>query len=348
MRAISILPCAVAFALAASPANAETWQATNGQPIEGQLSGVFGSIAVISGVHGTGLVPLGKLDDPGLTRVADYLDAKPKMKPTWAHPSGKVATGLRNRLQILQDGKLVAFNPGALPEPEIYLVYFGAHWCPPCRAFSPQLVERYRQLKEQASGRFELVFVSNDRSRDEQAAYVKGLGMPWPVLKYSEIGNTPILENSAGPAIPDLVVLTRNGEMIFSSFHGADYVGPESVLDDVQPLLAAMDDDSQSCRWALHRLAVLRHVRAAAGGELGPRPYMIGLDPARYQTLQVKKLTAVLDIDERGRVTDAKADPQLPTALEFIFETDARDWLFLPSVSKGQPKPTKVKLPVNF
>jgi thiol-disulfide isomerase/thioredoxin len=328
---------------------AETWQATNAQPIEGQLSGVFGSIAVITGTRGSGLIPLDKLDDAGLERVADYMEAPaPKAPAAWANSSGKVAKSLRHRLQVLQENNLVAFDPGTRPEPELYLVYFGAHWCPPCRAFSPKLLEAYNRLKERLPGQFEVVFVSDDHSSDEQLEYARGLGMPWPVLKYTEIGNAPAVEQWEGPGIPDLVVLTREGVPILNSYHGAEYVGPESVLDDLEPLLNAMDDASPSCRWARHRLSVLQYLRGAHGGTKGPSPYMIGIDPSRYQTLPTKKLTALLDIDERGHVTDAKADPQLPTALEFIFEQDARNWLFLPSVSNGQPKATRVKLPISF
>jgi thiol-disulfide isomerase/thioredoxin len=348
MRAISRLLCITALAGAASSARAETWKATDGQSIEGSLSGIFGSVAIISGPSGTGVITLARLDDASLGRIADYMDSAPKGQPAWSSSTGNVAKGLRNRLQVLQGDKLVAFDPGARPEPEIYLVYFGAHWCHPCREFSPTLLERYRKLKEEAPDRFELVFVSNDRSPAEQLEYVRGLPMPWPVLKYSKIGSVPAVEHSAGPAIPDLVVLTRNGDVIFSSFHGAEYVGPGSVLDGVEPLLSAMDDSSPSCRWALHRLSVLRFVRSAAGATKGPAPYMVGLDPSHYRTLQTRKLTAVLQIDDHGRVTDAKVDPQLPAALEFVFEQDAQKWLFLPLVSNGQAKATKARLPISF
>jgi hypothetical protein len=75
---------------------------------------------------------------------------------------------------------------------------------------------------------------------------------------------------------------------------------------------------------------------------------MMGIDPARYQALPTRQIMAVLTIDEHGLVTDAKADPQLPTAQEYIFEQDARSWLFLPSVSAGKAKSIRVKLPINF
>ena len=39
-------------------------------------------------------------------------------------------------------------------------LYFSAEWCPPCKAFTPELVK----LRDSASDKFEVVFVSSDRS----------------------------------------------------------------------------------------------------------------------------------------------------------------------------------------
>ena len=55
-------------------------------------------------------------------------------------------------------------------------LYFSAHWCPPCRAFTPVLAQRYTELK--AAGKdFEIVFVSSDRDKASCAEY--WADMPW-------------------------------------------------------------------------------------------------------------------------------------------------------------------------
>ena len=41
--------------------------------------------------------------------------------------------------------------------------YFSAHWCPPCRKFTPELVKTYNAMVT-AGTQFEIVFVSADRS----------------------------------------------------------------------------------------------------------------------------------------------------------------------------------------
>lgn len=44
--------------------------------------------------------------------------------------------------------------------------YFSAHWCGPCKLFTPQLVSIYNKLNGTKS-EFEVIYVSLDRSRDE-------------------------------------------------------------------------------------------------------------------------------------------------------------------------------------
>jgi thiol-disulfide isomerase/thioredoxin len=349
MRAPFIFLCAFALVAHAPRANAETWTTQSAQTFEGKLSGVYGSIAVVASPKGgTTLVSVDQLDDPSLVKVADALDKAGKEPPTWAASTGKVAKSLRHRLQILKEGKLVDFDPGTRPEPELYLVYFGAHWCRPCREFSPHLVQEYQRLRELAADRFELVFVSSDHNRDDQALYAREVGMPWPILKFSEVGSADAIERWDGPAIPDLVVVTRNGDLVYDSFSGSTYLGPQAVIEQVEPLLGAMNENSASCRRALHRLSVLRYVRASAATTKPPAPYLLSLDPSRYQTLETKHLTAILSIDEHGCVRDVKIEPKIPVVLEFQLEEETGRWLFFPAVVNGQPKPTRVRLPINF
>jgi len=305
-------------------------------------------VAVIARRGDSTLLPLDQLDDAALARVADYLAASPRAAQTWADSDGKVARSLRGRLQIMQEGGLAAFDPGARPEPRIYLVYFGAHWCRPCREFSPHLVEAYRRLQQLAPDRFELVFVSCDHEAKEQELYVREVGMPWPVLKFSDVGSAGPVERWEGTAIPDLIVVTRSGDLLFDSFHGNDYVGPGFVLDEVESLLGSMDEKSEATRRARHRLSVLQHVRSAGSTAVNPMPYLITLDPSHYQTLEVRHLKALLEIDERGRVTDAKIEPSLPTALDFQLTQEAGTWLFLPAVAGGRPKSAHVILPISL
>lgn len=45
------------------------------------------------------------------------------------------------------------------------MLYFSAHWCPPCQRFTPVLSEAYTKLKAERDD-FELVFISSDRDQN--------------------------------------------------------------------------------------------------------------------------------------------------------------------------------------
>mmetsp|Transcript_27818 Transcript_27818/g.64574 ORF Transcript_27818/g.64574 Transcript_27818/m.64574 type:complete len:427 (+) Transcript_27818:92-1372(+) len=62
-------------------------------------------------------------------------------------------------------------------------LYFSAHWCPPCRRFTPTLISLYNKLKDRNTN-FELVFCSLDRSPDQYNEYTAT--MPWKCIPFAE------------------------------------------------------------------------------------------------------------------------------------------------------------------
>ena len=61
-------------------------------------------------------------------------------------------------------------NSGA----KIVALYFSAHWCPPCRQFTPILKSVYEAYKNSnMNSKLSIVFVSGDRSQSEMTAYMK-------------------------------------------------------------------------------------------------------------------------------------------------------------------------------
>merc|ERR1711916_371360 len=69
----------------------------------------------------------------------------------------------------LKDVKAVAF-------------YFSAHWCPPCRGFTPKLAEWYK--KDLKAKGLEVIFVSSDR--DDAAFKEYFAEQPWLSLPYAD------------------------------------------------------------------------------------------------------------------------------------------------------------------
>jgi len=85
------------------------------------------------------------------------------------------------------------------------MLYFSAHWCPPCKMFTPELVKVYNKLKETRSD-LELVFVSSDR---EETAFKEYYGeMPWMALDFADRDAKDALSKIFDVSgIPSLVVL---------------------------------------------------------------------------------------------------------------------------------------------
>jgi nucleoredoxin len=54
------------------------------------------------------------------------------------------------------------------------MLYFSAHWCPPCKAFTPTLSKAYTTLKKERSD-FELVFVSSDNDEESFKDYFESM-----------------------------------------------------------------------------------------------------------------------------------------------------------------------------
>ena len=56
-------------------------------------------------------------------------------------------------------------------------IYFSAHWCPPCRRFTPMLVQFYEDAKGKDPNGIEIIFVSADSDQGSYDNYYKE--MPW-------------------------------------------------------------------------------------------------------------------------------------------------------------------------
>lgn len=103
---------------------------------------------------------------------------------------------------------------------DVYAIYFSAHWCPPCRAFTPKLVEFYNDVKK-AGGKLEIIFVSSDSSESAMFGYMEEMEMPWYAMKYKSSEADGLKEQFEVTGIPKLVVLGSDGKVIDSNGRGA-------------------------------------------------------------------------------------------------------------------------------
>ena len=97
-------------------------------------------------------------------------------------------------------------------------IYFDAHWCHPCRQFTPILAAKYSDIIK-AGQAFEIVFVSSgselwssDRSQGEADSCFKE--MPWKALPFSEqVKKYALKAKFKVQGIPTLLLLDEHGNV---------------------------------------------------------------------------------------------------------------------------------------
>ena len=90
-------------------------------------------------------------------------------------------------------------------------LYFSAHWCPPCRGFTPKLADMYLSAFK-AKG-MEIVFVSSDRDPESFSEYYGE--QPWAALPFSNrAAKAAASQRFKIRGIPSLVILDSEGNTI--------------------------------------------------------------------------------------------------------------------------------------
>ena len=97
-------------------------------------------------------------------------------------------------------------------------VYFSASWCPPCRAFTPQLVKFYKAAAKK--GNIEIVLVSSDKNAADMMKYMKKYNMPWYAIPHGDAKGKALMQELKVTGIPMLVVFDRNGRLITKNARG--------------------------------------------------------------------------------------------------------------------------------
>lgn len=222
-------------------------------------------------------------------------------------------------------------------------LYFSAHWCPPCRGFTPKLAEFYKNgLKD----KMEIIFVSSDR---DESSYNDYFGeMPWLALPYDKREAKEKLSKACGvDGIPAFAVINPDGTIVTTDGRSkvtADPKGetfPEGWLP--QPFNDVNDDPSplneEQCILAMgSNQAMADAVKAVASEYYESAKKDIDAMPIRFfkapdggVTEQLRKLTGqqgdkliLLDIPSDGSfyVCD-KAASSIDDVKAFIAEVKA-------------------------
>ena len=118
------------------------------------------------------------------------------------------------------DGNLVILNGRRFSRHELeekpekfYVFYYTASWCPPCRAYTPDLVKFYEE--ERAKGNhFELILVTSDRDERSMLSYARDAKMPWPHIKFSDARDIRAKLGHGVTGIPSVIVCDLEGKVV--------------------------------------------------------------------------------------------------------------------------------------
>lgn len=139
-------------------------------------------------------------------------------------------------LDSVIDGKGDKVSLEDLKKRKTLVFYFSAHWCPPCRGFTPKLSETYKKMVQRYKDEgkeqdFEFIFVSWDNDKDEFDKYFAD--MPWKAINYGD-ENFPGLKETMEEifpikGIPHLGVMKPDGTIINEACRGDAEADPEGT-----------------------------------------------------------------------------------------------------------------------
>lgn len=110
-----------------------------------------------------------------------------------------------NNIQLInKEGSPVPFPD----PPKATLIYFSAHWCGPCRQFTP-LLKVFYELATQANAELEIIFVSSDRSDRDMMDYFRTSHGSWLAVPFFSQQRQFLSNHFAVRGIPSLILLNR-------------------------------------------------------------------------------------------------------------------------------------------
>ena len=102
----------------------------------------------------------------------------------------------------------IKFNSKAAP---FLGIYFSAHWCPPCRGFTPKLANFY-EVANSKNKQIEIIFVSADRDIKGYEEYFST--MPWLAIPFGDDAIENMNKSFDITGIPYLIVFNNEGKLI--------------------------------------------------------------------------------------------------------------------------------------
>jgi len=182
-------------------------------------------------------------------------------------------------------------------EGKFLAIYFSAHWCPPCKGFTPKLVDYYNTRKSQGKNDFEVIFASSDR---DQASFDEYYGeMPWLTFPLGDSRINALSSRFEVEGIPTLVIMDPDGNVVNKSARGCITSDPKGERFPYYP--EPVEDLSEGVE--------------SYGVDINTKPALVVLMENSDDGDQADAKEALIPFGE----TMAKAKADLPDGPEMIF-----------------------------
>ena len=122
-------------------------------------------------------------------------------------------------------------------------VYFSAHWCGPCRAFTPRLAEFYKNVNT-LQKQIEIIFNSCDQDLKGFNDYFST--MPWIAIPFESESKTKIEEACGINSIPQLIIFDNKGHIIDDNGRRTVESEGENAINIWKEKLAKIEQEAQA------------------------------------------------------------------------------------------------------
>jgi len=170
-----------------------------------------------------------------------------------------------------------AYDLKQLTSSDVVAFYFSAHWCPPCRHFTPLLKKFFETLQSFGDNSLKIIFISSDQSEHDMWKYIYDAHGDWLALTYASRELKERLERQYQVSgIPQLVVI--------------DGVGRQAVRDARGEVMAAASSSSTQVLTTYHAWKTATGATASAPQEAIPATSACNELPSGVR-VQVRGLT---------------------------------------------------------
>ncbi|CAG0888010.1 unnamed protein product [Cyprideis torosa] len=142
---------------------------------------------------------------------------------------------IRDVQLVKKDGTCISSSE-ALDKKKLVGFYFSAHWCPPCRQFTPVLAQFYEvpfitEVHSEDEDCLEIIFVSSDRSAGDMKSYMDESHGDWLAIPHGDGAVGKLMKGFEVRGIPKLVIVVKDKVVTLEGREGVTRMGPVVIKE---------------------------------------------------------------------------------------------------------------------